>query len=93
MRTTFFARLLAAAAENPHIVLITADLGFGVVEPFIATIGTGSVMVGMSQLLANGTTISNNIFGPSDTIASKIAGNEKMSSITRMKIMSIGSPM
>ncbi|EHN12977.1 Ribose ABC transport system permease protein RbsC (TC 3.A.1.2.1) [Patulibacter medicamentivorans] len=31
------------------------------VEPFIATIGTGSVMVGMSQLLANGTTITNDI--------------------------------
>jgi ribose transport system permease protein len=31
------------------------------VEPFIATIGTGSVLVGMSQLLANGTTIVNDI--------------------------------
>lgn len=31
------------------------------VDPFIATIGTGSVMIGMSQLLANGTTIADNI--------------------------------
>jgi len=31
------------------------------VDPFIATIGTGSVMVGMSQLLANGTTITDGI--------------------------------
>jgi ribose transport system permease protein len=31
------------------------------IEPFIATIGTGSVLVGMSQLIANGTTISNDI--------------------------------
>lgn len=31
------------------------------IDPFIATIGTGSVMVGMSQLLANGTTISEGI--------------------------------
>lgn len=31
------------------------------VDPFIATIGTGSVMVGMSQMIANGTTISRDI--------------------------------
>jgi ribose transport system permease protein len=31
------------------------------VDPFIATIGTGSVLVGMSQLIANGTTISEDI--------------------------------
>jgi ribose transport system permease protein len=31
------------------------------VEPFIATIGTGSVLIGMSQLIANGTTIANDI--------------------------------
>ncbi|MGC4112283.1 MAG: ABC transporter permease [Nocardioides sp.] len=31
------------------------------VDPFIATIGTSAVLVGMSQLIANGTTIVNNI--------------------------------
>lgn len=31
------------------------------VDPFIATIGTGSVLIGMSQLIGNGTTITNNI--------------------------------
>jgi ribose transport system permease protein len=31
------------------------------VDPFIATIGTSSVLEGMSQLIANGTTITNNI--------------------------------
>lgn len=31
------------------------------IDPFIATIGTSSVMIGMSQLIANGTTISDDI--------------------------------
>lgn len=31
------------------------------IDPFIATIGTGSVMVGMSQLIGNGTTIATDI--------------------------------
>jgi ribose transport system permease protein len=31
------------------------------VDPFIATLGVSSVLVGMSQLVANGTTITNNI--------------------------------
>jgi ribose transport system permease protein len=31
------------------------------IDPFIATIGTGAVLVGMSQLLGNGTTITNDI--------------------------------
>jgi ribose transport system permease protein len=31
------------------------------VDPFIATIGSSSVLVGLSQLVANGTTITNNI--------------------------------
>lgn len=35
MRTRFFADLLRAASANPDIVLITGDLGFGVVEPFV----------------------------------------------------------
>jgi transketolase len=35
MRTRFFSSLVTAAAEDPNIVLITGDLGFGVVGPFI----------------------------------------------------------
>lgn len=31
------------------------------VDPFVGTIGTGSVLIGLSQLLANGTTITNHI--------------------------------
>jgi transketolase len=34
MRSRFFADLLAAASTDPNIILITGDLGFGVVEPF-----------------------------------------------------------
>ena len=34
------------------------------IDPFIATIGTSSVMVGLSQLIANGTTIANDIPEP-----------------------------
>jgi ribose transport system permease protein len=53
------------------LVVFVGALGIGLInswlvvnqgiDPFIATIGTGSVMVGMSQLIANGTTISENI--------------------------------
>ncbi|HEX8631902.1 MAG TPA: transketolase C-terminal domain-containing protein, partial [Catenuloplanes sp.] len=35
MRSRFFADLLAAAVDNPDLVLVSGDLGFGVVEPFI----------------------------------------------------------
>lgn len=35
MRTRFFQELLAAASDDPNIVLITGDLGFGVIEPFV----------------------------------------------------------
>jgi ribose transport system permease protein len=52
------------------IVLVGAVLVGGInaafvlklgVDPFIATIGTGSVLEGISQMIANGTTITNNI--------------------------------
>lgn len=53
------------------LVVLIGAIGIGLInswlvvkqgiDPFIATIGTGSVMVGMSQLLANGTTISDDI--------------------------------
>jgi transketolase len=34
MRSRFFTELLAAATANPDLVLITGDIGFGVVEQF-----------------------------------------------------------
>ncbi|MEB3221133.1 MAG: transketolase [Candidatus Sericytochromatia bacterium] len=34
MRTAFLDGLLAAARENPRVVLVVGDLGFSVVEPF-----------------------------------------------------------
>lgn len=53
------------------LVVLVGAVGIGLInswlvvkrgiDPFIATIGTGSVMVGMSQLLANGTTITDDI--------------------------------
>lgn len=53
------------------LVVVVGAVGLGLlnsllvvrvgVDPFIATIGTSSVMVGMSELIANGTTITNNI--------------------------------
>lgn len=53
------------------IVVLIGAIGVGLinsllvvkvgVDPFIATIGTGSILVGISQLIANGTTITNNI--------------------------------
>ncbi len=49
MRTTFFARLLTAAVENPDIVLITGDLGFGVLEPFIATCPGQFINAGVAE--------------------------------------------
>jgi transketolase len=35
MRSRFFAGLVTAATKNPDIVLITGDLGFGVIGPFL----------------------------------------------------------
>jgi transketolase len=35
MRTRFFACLTAAAKADSNLVLITGDLGFGVIEPFV----------------------------------------------------------
>lgn len=53
------------------VVTLVGALGVGLVnswlvvikgiDPFIATIGTSSVLIGLSQLIANGTTISNDI--------------------------------
>ena len=35
MRDSFIARLEALAAEDPHVYLITGDLGFGVLDSFV----------------------------------------------------------
>jgi len=50
--------LVGAVAVGVVNSWLVVDRG---VEPFIATIGTGSVLIGMSQLMANGTTISEDI--------------------------------
>jgi transketolase len=57
MRTRFFNRLVSAASEDPDLVLMTADLGFGVVEPFVEAypgqfINTGVAEQNMTGLAA-----------------------------------------
>jgi transketolase len=49
MRTRFFADLLTAATENRDIVLISGDLGFGVVEPFIEACPTQFINAGVAE--------------------------------------------
>jgi transketolase len=49
MRTTFFAHLQAAAIRNPDIVLVTGDLGFGVLEPLIAACPGQVINVGVAE--------------------------------------------
>jgi transketolase len=49
MRTSFFARLLEAAAADPNIVLVTGDLGFGVVEPFVAACPGQFINAGVAE--------------------------------------------
>ena len=49
MRTRFFADLVEAARANPDLVLITGDLGFGVVEPFIEAAPGQFVNAGVAE--------------------------------------------
>lgn len=49
MRTRFFADLLEAAVADPNIVLITGDLGFGVIEPFVERLPTQIVNAGVAE--------------------------------------------
>jgi transketolase len=49
MRSRFFTGLLAAASEDPNIVLITGDLGFGVVEPFVEACPDQFVNAGVAE--------------------------------------------
>jgi len=49
VRTTFFSVLTAAAEANPDLVLITGDLGFGVVEPFVAAVPGQFINAGVAE--------------------------------------------
>lgn len=49
MRTVLFNDLLAAAKQNPDIVLITADLGFGVIEPYVAAVPDQFINAGVAE--------------------------------------------
>lgn len=49
MRDRFFADLTAAARRDPDIVLITADIGFRVAEPFIAACPGQFLNVGVAE--------------------------------------------
>ncbi len=44
-----FNELLAAAADNPSIVLITGDLGFGVIEPFVTALPEQFINAGVAE--------------------------------------------
>jgi transketolase len=49
VRNRFFSSLLAAARENPDIVLITGDLGFGAVEPFVEACPDQFINAGVAE--------------------------------------------
>jgi len=49
MRTRFFSALVTAARANPDIVLVTGDLGYGVVEPFVEACPGQFVNAGVAE--------------------------------------------
>ncbi len=49
MRTAFFQTLVELAGRDDRIYLIVADLGFGVVEPFIHQFPTRFLNVGVAE--------------------------------------------
>lgn len=49
MRTAFIETLLELAREDPRIVLITGDLGFGVLTPFMAELPHQFVNAGVAE--------------------------------------------
>lgn len=49
MRATFAATLLELAEQDPRIVLLTGDLGFGVLEPFAERFPERFVNVGVAE--------------------------------------------
>ena len=49
MRQAFIAELVACAARDPRVMLLTADLGFMVVEPFARAFPDRFVNVGVAE--------------------------------------------
>ena len=49
MRTRFFADLVEAARTDPDLVLITGDLGFGVIEPFVEACPDQFINAGVAE--------------------------------------------
>lgn len=49
MRTRFFTELVAAAVADPDIVLVTADIGFGAVDEFVARCPAQFVNAGVAE--------------------------------------------
>ena len=49
MRTAFIETLLELAREDPRIVLITGDLGFGVLTPFMTELPHQFVNAGVAE--------------------------------------------
>lgn len=49
MRTRFFADLVEAARSDPDLVLMTGDLGFGVVEPFVEACPEQFINAGVAE--------------------------------------------
>lgn len=49
MRTRFMTDLLEAASKDSRVVLLTGDLGFGVVEPFVAACPGQFLNVGVAE--------------------------------------------
>jgi len=49
VRTRFLTELLEAAKQNPDLVLITGDLGFGVIEPFVEAVPTQFINAGVAE--------------------------------------------
>lgn len=49
MRTRFFADLLDAAGQDPDLVLMVGDLGFGVIGPFVEAHPTQFVNAGVAE--------------------------------------------
>lgn len=49
MRAAFFRSLLEAAKIDPNVTLITGDLGYGVVEPFVQSVPAQFINAGVAE--------------------------------------------
>lgn len=49
MRTRFFEELLEAAKRDSNLILMTGDLGFGVVEPFVEAVPAQFINAGVAE--------------------------------------------